>query len=263
MPNTTYAETKQAGRAAGAFNRFIAKLPSGWKTRHLLVIIIAVLGTWAFLESRSQWSPMHRWNRAIGDMSLVLVAVSMAIGPLSRLFSSFRGAIPFRRELGIYGVILAIIHTIIILDGWVMWDFARLFGFELHPQLQQYVMLKHGFGLANAVGIVALLYGLMLALSSSNWSQRKLGGSAWKFLQQSAYVLWMLIVLHTAYFLFMNFLDYHRSTPEPNWAQWPFVALVAGIIFLQSAAYIKTWSLRRNREQSGRRQPDSVDQQPY
>ena len=245
-----------------ALNNFTTKLPSGWKTRHVLVLIIAVLGSYAFLESRAEWSPMHKWNRAIGDMSLVMVAFSMAIGPLSRLFRVFRGLIPFRREFGIYGVILAIIHTVIILDGWVQWDFFRLFGFELHPQLQQYVMLKHGFGLANAVGIIALLYGLVLALSSSNWSQRALGGSAWKFLQQGAYVLWMLIVLHTAYFLFLNFLDFHRPTPEPNWAQWPFIVLVSLVIVLQLAAYIKTWLMRRNREASEQR-PASMDRQAY
>ena len=98
-----------------------------WKTRHLLVLLVAGLGTYAFMESRAQWSEMHRWNRAVGDMSLVLVALSMSIGPLARLWAVFRTAIPWRRELGIYGVLLGIIHTIIILVGWVNWDLMRLF----------------------------------------------------------------------------------------------------------------------------------------
>ena len=105
----------------------------GWKSRHFLVLLVSVLGTYAFLESRAQWSDMHRWNRAIGDMSVVLVAISMSIGPLARLSAIFRKAIPWRREIGIYGVLLAIIHTAIILVGWVDWDLARLFGFEYHP----------------------------------------------------------------------------------------------------------------------------------
>ncbi len=262
MPNTTFPENNEASRTMGAFERFSSKLPSGWKTRHLLVLLVAVLGTYAFLESRGQWSPMHRWNRATGDMSVMLVAVSLAIGPLSRLFPIFRGAIPFRRELGIYGVILAFVHTAIILDGWVAWDFYRLFGFQLHPS-GQYVMVLHGFALANIIGIVAVLYSIVLGLSSSNWSQRLLGGSAWKFLQQGAYVLWMLIVIHTAYFLYLNFLDFHRSVPEPNWAQMPFAVLVGVIVFLQLAAYIKTWSVRRNRDRDGRRRPTPVDRRDY
>ncbi len=218
----------------------------GWKTRHLVVIILAVAGTWAFLESRAQWSEMHRWNRAVGDMSFVLIALSMAIGPLSRLLAPLKGLVPWRREMGIYGVILATVHTLIILAGWIEWDLIRIFGFQLHPA-GIYVMAQHGFGLANAIGLVALTYGLVLALSSSNWSQRLLGGSVWKFLQQGAYVLWMLIIVHTAYFLFLHFLDYHRSVPEPNWLQVPFVVLVSAVVTLQIAAFFKTWIMRRNR----------------
>jgi len=232
-------------------NKMLNLFTVGWKTRHLIVIILAVAGTYAFLESRSQWSPMHKWNRAVGDMSVMLIAISMAIGPMSRLFAKFQLIIPWRRELGIYGVLLAFIHTIIILAGWVEWDLIRIFGFQLHPS-GVYVMFQHGFGLANAIGIIALVYGLVLAISSSNWSQRMLSAPVWKFLQQSAYVLWMLIIVHTAYFLFMHFVDYHRNTPEPNWAQWPFVGLISFIILLQFAASMKTWRSRRNNAPSNR-----------
>ena len=61
----------------------LSRLTIGWKTRHLVALIVAALGTYAFLESRAEWSAMHRWNRAIGDMSLVMVAMSMAIGPIA------------------------------------------------------------------------------------------------------------------------------------------------------------------------------------
>jgi len=240
------AETKGVKNSMTTTIKTTKRLTIGWKTRHLLVIIIGIIGTYAFLESRAQWSEMHRWNRAVGDMSLMMIAFSMAIGPISRLMPRARAAIPWRREFGIYGVILAIIHTVIILAGWVEWDLIRLFGYQLHPA-GIYIMLQQGFGLGNVIGIIALLYGLVLALSSSNWSQRVLSGPVWKYLQQSAYVLWMLIVVHTAYFLYLHFQDYHKAVPEPNWAQWPFAGLVATIIILQMAASWKTWRLRRDR----------------
>ena len=220
----------------------ISKSLSGsWKIRHLAVIILAALGTYAFLLSRSEWSEMHRWNRAVGDMSLVMVAMAMSIGPLSRLWPGFRGWFPWRRELGIYGVLLGFIHVIVILAGWVEWDLVRLFGYEFHPGLQRYVMVQHGFGLANVIGILALFYALALALSSNNWSQQKLGAMVWKFLQQGAYVYWMLIVVHTAYFLYLHFQDFHRRIPDPNWAQLPFVGLILLVLVLQLAAFMKTW----------------------
>jgi sulfoxide reductase heme-binding subunit YedZ len=224
---------------------FWGRLKYGWKTRHLVVLLIAGLGAYAFLESRAQWSEMHRWNRAIGEMSLVMVAFSMAIGPLARLWAVFRPAIVWRRELGIYAVLLAAIHTVIILVGWVEWDLIRLFGYALNPVTSSYVMLQHGFGLANVIGIVALVCGFVLALASNNLSQRVLGGSAWKFLQQGAYVLWMLILIHTAYFLYLHFQDFHRQVPAPNWAQWPFVGTVVLVTLLQLAAFVKTWRTRR------------------
>jgi sulfoxide reductase heme-binding subunit YedZ len=224
---------------------------SRWKIRHIVVLCIAAIGIFGFLESRAEWSPMHRWNRAVGDMSLVLIAIAMAIGPVSRLVVKFRTAIPWRRELGIYGVLLAFIHTAIILAGWVEWDIARIFGYEWHLS-GVYVMALHGFGLANIIGIMALLYDSILALSSSNWSQRLLGISVWKFLQQSAYVLWILIVVHTGYFLYLHFLHFHRPVPDPNWAQLPFAALVTAIVMLQLAAFLKTWKLKRGKISSSR-----------
>ncbi len=79
--------------------QFPGRLNPEWKARHLVVLLAAGLGTYAFMESRAEWSEMHRWNRAVGDMSLVLIALSMAIGPLARLWKMFRAAIPWRREI--------------------------------------------------------------------------------------------------------------------------------------------------------------------
>jgi sulfoxide reductase heme-binding subunit YedZ len=127
----------------------------------------------------------------------------------------------------------------------VEWDLIRIFGYESFPNTDQYIMLQHGFALANVIGILALVYCLVLALTSSNWSQRVLGGSVWKFLQQSSYILWMLIVLHTGYFLYVHFQDFHRAVPDPNWAQLPFAGLVAVVALLQLSASLKTWKQRR------------------
>ncbi len=212
-----------------------------WWVRHVLVVIFAVLATALFLYSRAEWSPMHRWNRAIGDVSLVLIAMAMMLGPLSRLWRSAARVLPYRRELGIYAVVLAFIHATIILFGWVELDLMRLFGFEFHPGLQRYVMVNHGFALANVLGLLGLIYGLVLGLTSNDLSLRLMGNNIWKYVQRGTYVLWWLSVAHTAYFLFIHFLDFHRQTPEPNWAQWPFVALVVLVLGLQIAASTVTW----------------------
>jgi sulfoxide reductase heme-binding subunit YedZ len=184
---------------------------------------------------------MHQWNRAAGDASGVLISLAMAIGPLSRLWRGARRFLPWRREFGVWGIVLAAVHTFIILAGWVEWDLIRLFGFEMIPEIRQYVMVQHGFGLANAIGIAALLYGIVLGTTSNDRSQKFLGGRAWKFLQQGAYVLWFLIIVHTAYFLYLHFLDFHRPVPAPNIIQLPFAAIVMFIAALQFMAFLATW----------------------
>ena len=173
--------------------------------RHALIVLLALLLVYLFGVVHGQWSDMHRWNRATADASFVLLTITMALGPTAQLWPRLRLLIPFRRELGIYAVMLAAIHTVIILGGWIVWDFARLFGFEFHPGLGRYVMVQHGFGLANAVGVLALVYGLTLALTSSDRLVRLLGGPVWKFVQRAAYVLWALVVVHTGYFLSFSF----------------------------------------------------------
>ncbi|MDD9746943.1 MULTISPECIES: ferric reductase-like transmembrane domain-containing protein [Marinovum] len=221
-------------------------LLSSWWARHLIVILIGAAGTWLFLYSRSEWSPMHRWNRAVGDMSIVLVAAAMSLGPVSRLWRSTAVLLPYRRELGIYAVLLAFIHATIILIGWVNLDLMRLVGFEFHPGLQRYVMVQHGFAIANLIGVLALLYGLILAGTSNDRSLRWMGSSVWKFVQRGTYVLWWLSVVHTGYFLYLHFLDFHRATPEPNWVQWPFAGLVGTVLALQIVASSATlYKVRR------------------
>ncbi len=220
--------------------------------RHALIVVLALLLVYLFGVVHGQWSDMHRWNRATADASFVLLTITMALGPMAQLWPRLRLLIPFRRELGIYAVMLAAIHTAIILGGWIVWDFARLFGFEFHPGLGRYVMVQHGFGLANAVGVLALVYGLTLALTSSDRLVRLLGGPVWKFVQRAAYVLWALVVVHTGYFLFLQFLDYHRQTPAPNPLQPWYLVLIGLVLVLRISASVHLWISAR--KQAVRRQ---------
>jgi methionine sulfoxide reductase heme-binding subunit len=217
------------------------RILNDWRLRHLTALAIAALLVVGFGFLRPEWSPMHRWNRAFGDASVVMVALVMSLGPLSRLWRPATVTLPWRRELGVWGFVAGLIHAGFILFGWVRLEWPRLFGFEFHPQFEQYVMFDKGFGLANVIGILALIYGLVLAVSSNDLTQRWLGMSVWKYLQQGAYILWALILAHTAYFLYMHFLDFHRDTPEPNLLQWPFVGLVLFVFLLQSFASWRTW----------------------
>lgn len=214
------------------------------RLRHLLAAAIGAGFLALFAAVHASWSPMHRWNRAFGDVSLMLVALSVGIGPLSRFVRPVVRVLPLRRELGIHGCLYAIVHTAIILVGWVEWDLMRLFGFEWHPQIREYVMFQHGFALANAVGLAALGLVILLAATSSDLAVGLLGASGWKFIQMGVLPLWWLTVAHVGYFIFIHFMSFHRATPEPNPLQMWFVALVLLVLSLRSAAYVQTVRLR-------------------
>ena len=222
--------------------------------RHAVVAIFATGLVFGFASVHAEFSPMHRWNRAFGDASMLLVALSVALGPMARFVRTAVRVLPFRRELGIYGCLLAAVHAAIILVGWVDWDLMRLFGFEWHPELLTYVMFQHGFGLANAIGLSALAFATLLAATSSDFAMRRLGVSGWKFLQMGVLPLWWLSVAHVAYFLFMHFLSYHRATPPPNLLQPWFVGVVAMVAILRGAAYVLTVRAKGAARSKGRRE---------
>lgn len=213
--------------------------------RHILVTLLALLLTYVFLDVHSKWAPLHRWNRAFADASLLLLAITMLIGPAARLWSAWSWIVQWRRVFGIHAVVFGAIHFLLVLDGWMAWEIPRLFGFMLHPFRGDYVMVEHGLGLANVLGMVALGYGVVLLTVSNEYAVHRLGGSVWKFIQGGAYVFWMLVVLHTAYFMFMHFLHFDRPLPDPNLLRWPFVALVLVVMTLQSLATVRTWRLKQ------------------
>jgi sulfoxide reductase heme-binding subunit YedZ len=189
--------------------------------RHLFVAALSLMLTYLFFLSRSEWHPMHAWNRAFADSSLTLLFITLVIGPLSRIIKPVMKVVTWRRELGIWTAVTALVHIYIVMDGWVMWDLIMLFKVPFYDQL----VIHPGFALGNLIGIVALVYLVLLALISNQKSVRYLGSSAWNYLQQKSLILYVLVVLHTVYFIFFHMPD------RTNWLQQPLLIAVT-ILFV-------------------------------
>lgn len=213
--------------------------------RHVVVATLTLVLVTALRESRSEWHPMHAWNRAFADASLILLVLTLAAGPLARLTDAGAPLVRARRELGVWTVIAAVVHIWIVFDQWVERDLAR---FVQGPGPAGLVF-DPAFAAGNLVGLAALLYGLVLLATSNDWAQRRLGASGWKFIQQRSTTYFVLVALHTAYFLFLHFEPtFHRPVPPGNWFRTPFLLLVGGLLLLQAAAFIAT--LRRERQRA-------------
>lgn len=219
--------------------------------KHLIAVLLAGLLIYLFLASRPQWSLEHRIWRATGDASLILLYLALLAGPLARFWPKVAAPLlRYRRELGIWSGLLALLHTILILDGWVRWDAMRFLGYEFVPELGRLARMEPGFGLSNLIGLVALAITLMLVATSSDWAVRKLGASAWKFVQYSSYTVFYLSALHSAYFLFMQFTQsFHRAVPGFNWFRFPFLVLTMILVGFQIAAFVKSVNNERTREE--------------
>lgn len=219
--------------------------------RHGLTILLSMVLIGLFSQVHTQWEPLHRWNRAFGDAALVLLALALALGPLSTLLQRARGWLIWRRQLGIWAMVWALVHVLIILHAWVEWNLIRLFGFEYSPMFRRYIMHQHGFGLANVVGILAMVFGLLLMLTSSDRAVRFLTPAVWRHLHQGAVVFWWLVVVHVGYFLFIHFLDIRRPMLEPNPLQWPFVVIIMAVSLLRIVAFFERWRHARSNNREG------------
>jgi len=210
--------------------------------RQLAVGLFAALLVYLFWISRSTWSPEMRFWRAVGDSGFILLVLTLSLGSLSVLFPKF--FIPlksWRRELGIWTALTVLLHTFLIFKGWFSWDLMSMLGYEYIPELERYARLEPGFGLANLLGLVALFFLLLLLATSTAKAVSYLGSRAWKYLHSSVNIIFYLVVLHVAYFMFIHFSpSFHRPTPPPNWFRYPFLAIAVTVMLLQASAYIKT-----------------------
>lgn len=232
-------------------------VPSGWP-RHLAVALVGALLVLAFWRSRMEWDPEMRLWKAVGDASFALFAVAMAIGPLAIVWKRAARLLVWRRALGIWFALLALLHAYLVWDGWARWSFSRLMGYEdlSGSGVPDPVLTMPGFGLANLVGLVALVLGLTLAAVSSERALRALGARSWKHLQQYSYVVFYLVGLHGAYFLLLHYelslvnLVLGKAVPPPNWFRFWFLGAVGVVVLLQVAAF---WSVVRRRSAAGAR----------
>lgn len=220
--------------------------------RHTTVALTSGVLVAGFWLGRMDWDVEMRTWRAFGDAAMVLLFVTLALGPGARLLTSVGRALPWRREMGVWFAIMALVHSLLVFDGWVEWDLGRMLGYEFIPQLGRTARLEPGFGLSNLVGLIALAWALLLAVTSSDRAVAALGAAAWKWLHNGAYVVFYLTVLHAAYFLFMHYtVSFHRTMPPPNGFGWPLLGMGLAVAFLQWAAFIRT--VRRRRKVSGQR----------
>lgn len=226
-----------------------------WRFRgirpHVAAAAVALLGGAIGWAVRPNWSADMRLWKALGDSGLLLLIVTMSLGPVARLWRPLGRLVRLRRAMGVWFAIIAALHTLLIVNGWARWSFLRFMGFEFVPELGRWARLEPGFGLANLIGAVAMAWAVALALTSNDRAVKKLGARGWKWLHNTAHVVFYLVALHTAYFLFLHYTaSFHRLPPPPNPLRWPILILMLAVIGAQMIAF----RTEVRRKTSGRRE---------
>ena len=215
--------------------------------RHLTVASIAALLVFWVWRLNSVWSPDMRLWKAFGGAAFILLWFTVLIGPAARLWRPLTRIITWRREAGVWFALVALVHGFLILNGWARWGLWELLGYQYVAELDTYLRFEPGFGLANLMGLLALVFALALAATSFDKAVSFLGISSWKWLHTFAYVIFYLIALHAVYFAFIHFTPSpHRillgqpTNYLPNPLRFYYLIAVTSVFLAQISAFIKT-----------------------
>jgi methionine sulfoxide reductase heme-binding subunit len=118
-----------------------------------------------------------------GYNTLLMLILSLAITPVRSLIPRLSWLIQFRRLLGLFAFFYGSLHFL----TWI----ALYTGFDIHAMASD--ILKRRYITA---GMFAWLCLLPLALTSTTWSIRKLGGKRWRMLHRLVYVAGIAGVIH-------------------------------------------------------------------
>jgi sulfoxide reductase heme-binding subunit YedZ len=150
----------------------------------LLVNALIPLGLLAFDASRGRLgaNPLEFFLRATGVLALLFVLITLLVTPLRRIFG-WNSLIKFRRMLGLFAFFYASIHLI----TYSIFDKSLDLG-AIAVDVWQRPFI--------AIGMVAFLILVPLAVTSTNGMVKRLGGKNWARLHRLTYVVAILGVIH-------------------------------------------------------------------
>jgi len=145
---------------------------------------LAPLGwlVWRALHAQLGANPIETVTHSTGDCTLTFLLITLSVTPLRKLTRQY-WLINFRRMLGLFAFFYGTLH----LMTWVWLDKF----FDVHEMLADVV--KRRFITA---GMTAFALMIPLALTSTKWSIRRLGGKRWQLLHRLIYFSAAAGVIH-------------------------------------------------------------------
>ena len=136
---------------------------------------------------------MRKYSTATGYIALVLLALTLLVGPFNLLrgrrtpLSSY-----LARDVGIAAATLSVAHVIF---GFLTQHSDGILSYSVEADDRTRI-LTTSFGLANWLGLAAVVIVAALAAISSDWVLRSLKAKRWKRIQRLNYLLFPLVIAH-------------------------------------------------------------------
>jgi len=138
---------------------------------------------WCAVTNTLGPDPTHTITFATGRTALRLLMISLVITPLRRLIPSLSWLIKFRRLLGLFAFFYATLHLL----TWI----GLYAGFDPNAMVADIIKRRYV-----TAGMTAWVLLLPLALTSTNWAIRKMGGKNWNRLHRLVYLAAIAGVVH-------------------------------------------------------------------
>ncbi len=150
---------------------------------HIACLIPLALLVYYFRADNLGPDPTATIAHSTGFTALHILVISLAITPVRRLWSKLSFLVRFRRLLGLYAFFYATLHLFVYLKLYADLDWPTIVD-DLTKR--RYII----------VGFTAWLLLLPLALTSTKWTIRKLGGKRWQALHRLVYLAAIGGVVH-------------------------------------------------------------------
>jgi methionine sulfoxide reductase heme-binding subunit len=140
---------------------------------------------------------------AFGYLSLLLICVTLLIGPLMLLRQRRNPVnLNLRRDIGIWAAITGGLHVLLVFRGTLL--NGQILSYFLRAGCCGFQPLLNVYGISNDLGLFATLLLFLLLALSNNVSLRLLKGKWWKRLQRLTYLLALLAAAHTFGYQYLN-----------------------------------------------------------
>ncbi len=140
---------------------------------------------WSALHAQLGANPIEKITHSTGDCTLTFLLITLSVTPLRKITRQY-WLIGLRRMLGLFAFFYGTLH----LMTYVWLDKI----FDVHEMLAD--IAKRKFITA---GMTAFALMIPLALTSTQWSIRKLGGKRWQGLHRLIYLSAVVGVIHYAW----------------------------------------------------------------